>query len=78
MSIARVKTIKDAEKRARAAAKLLAPTEEKVREIRVVMDEAAQSMLDDGANFAQVARALGVTRSAVAQRFTKPQRTTAS
>ncbi|HMM95379.1 hypothetical protein [Phycicoccus sp.] len=77
MSIARVKNIKDAEKRARAAAKLLAPTEEKVRDIRAVMDEAAQSMLNDGATFADVARAIGITRSAVAQRFSKPERPSA-
>lgn len=77
MSIARVKNIKDAEKRARAAAKLLVPTEEKVRDIRAVMDEAAQSMLDDGATFADVARAIGITRSAVAQRFSKPERPSA-
>lgn len=72
MSLARVKTITDAERRAAAAARLLAPAEARVAEIRAVMDDAAQTMLDQGSTYADVARTIGITRSAVAQRFTKP------
>lgn len=72
-TLAEVRAIPDAEARARAASELLRERETETTAeldvIRRLRDDAARAMLDAGARPADVARAMGVSRAAVAQRF---------
>lgn len=75
----RIAKIEDPEARAAKAAELLRKREEAVEAeldaIRSVRDDAVRAMLADGARPAAAARAIGVTRSAVTNRFgRKPAR----
>lgn len=69
----RIAAIEDPETRAAKAAELLRQREEAVEAeldaIRNVRDDAVRAMLAKGARPAAAARAIGVTRSAVTNRF---------
>lgn len=72
-SLTQVGQITDPELRAKAAAKLLRRREEahaaEQAAIREVRDAAVKQMLDAGRRPADAARAIGVTRSAITNRF---------
>lgn len=77
-SLSRLRTIKDPERRAQASAVELARREAVVADVRVVRDAAVAEMLaatDAAGRFryrpVDVATAIGVTRAAVAKRFTR-------
>lgn len=76
MTLAHIRRIRDPRKRAIAAEKHLHETIDKVDEVRGERDDAIEAMLrlrDDNGNKvyrqADVARDLGMSRSALAQRF---------
>lgn len=72
-TLQKVAQISDDEERAKAAAKLLkrreAQTEAELAAIREVRDDAVRAMLDQGRRPADAARAIGVSRSAITNRF---------
>lgn len=68
----KVREIADPTERARAATGLVQAAERAAAAAREVADDAARAMLDSGQKPAEVARALGITRSAVSQRFKRP------
>jgi len=70
-----VAEINDPEERARAAAAVIADLDAQAAQAQTIATEAAWAMLDAGKRPADVARALGISRSAVAQRFRQDRRT---
>lgn len=72
-TIEQIRAIPDSTERARAASALLtereAEVEAELRAIRDVRDDAARAMFTEGQRAADVARALGISRAAVSQRF---------
>lgn len=78
----RLRTIQDPVRRAQASAKELANREAAVADVREIRDEAVTEMMlvvDDRGRFkyrpVDAANAIGVTRAAIAKRFSKVRHT---
>lgn len=69
LTLSHIKRIKNPQRRAESASKFLTERTNDLDKVRDVRDDAARAMFDAGYTAADVARALGVTRTAVARRF---------
>lgn len=75
-TLRQVQAIKDPTRRATAAAELLRVETAELGKIAAVRDDAARAILAAGGTGSDVARALGVTRTAIGKRFPEAKRST--